>query len=140
MGFLSFFRDMGRKVLGWGNTIRSGINKGYNFVKKIPVIGNLVDKGLNTPIPMLGGMSLGGIGSVASTALDVGNSINGGDYSGAVKSAGNLPAPSWMVNAVKRAQPAQTSAAPKPKFGLMPNPVTPWTGYKPRMAPGFGVD
>jgi hypothetical protein len=68
-------KSAGGRVLDIGNKIRDGINKGYNIVKKIPVVGNVVDKMIDTPIPLLGGMSLKNIAGTANTALDVGNDI-----------------------------------------------------------------
>ncbi len=68
-------KSAGGRVLDIGNKIRDGINKGYNFVRKIPVVGNAVDKLLSTPIPVLGGLSLKSIADTANTALDVGNDI-----------------------------------------------------------------
>lgn len=60
-----------------GNKIRGGIGSAWNFIKKIPVIGNLAEKAVNTPIPFLGGASLSNVAQGASTGLDVVNGING---------------------------------------------------------------
>jgi hypothetical protein len=62
-------------VLGVANKIRDGIGAGYNFVKGIPVIGNLVDKGLDRL--KIGGVGVKDLAGMASDALDAGNSVNG---------------------------------------------------------------
>jgi hypothetical protein len=68
------FKGGFKKVLDFGNGIRRGVSKGYNFVKKIPVVGNLVDKLLDTPLPYIGA-SARQIGHGLDTALDVGNEV-----------------------------------------------------------------
>ena len=78
MGIFDWLKNAGKKVLGFANTVRGGIKSGFDFVKKIPLVGTLVNKALD--VPVLGGQSLNSIGNIADTALDVGNSLAGGDY------------------------------------------------------------
>lgn len=75
-------KSIGSKVLGIGSTIRDGIGKGFNFVKKIPVVGQIVEKAVDTPIPFLKGATLRQVGDVASSALDTGQSLAKGDITG----------------------------------------------------------
>lgn len=81
---------IGRGVLDAGNFIRNKINTGVDFARKIPFLGRLVDTAINAPV--FDGVSLGQIGNVADSALDVGNAvrdgiedINKGDWERAVK-------------------------------------------------------
>ena len=71
-------KKVGSKVMPVFNGIRSGISKGFDFVKKMPVIGDMADKAASMPIPQLKGLSLKDIGSKASGVVDTANKIN--DY------------------------------------------------------------
>jgi hypothetical protein len=62
------------KVLDLGNTVRNGVQKGWDFVKNIPVIGNIAKNVSTMPIPIIG-QSLSQIADKASNALDTGNEI-----------------------------------------------------------------
>ena len=87
----------GSKVLDVANTIRSGVKKGYNFVSKIPIIGNMVNKIAETPIPLLKGMSIKDVGRVADSALDTANFV--GDMAGLRDNKQPAP-PSKQLNLV----------------------------------------
>ncbi len=63
------------KVIGIGNTVRNGIRRGWDFVKNIPVIGNIAKNAANTTLPLIG-QSLGQLGQKASDALDTANEVN----------------------------------------------------------------
>lgn len=87
MGFFDFIKDVGGKILGGlskaggavlniGNKVKDGISKGFDFVKKIPVIGDVVDTLASAPI--IKGMSLKDLANKADTALQVGQSVKGG--------------------------------------------------------------
>lgn len=62
-------------VMDVGGKIRDGISSGYNFIKNIPIVGNLVDQGLDKL--KIGGIGVKDIAGMASDALDVGQQING---------------------------------------------------------------
>jgi len=74
MGIFSAFKNGFRKVLDWGNTAKNYVVKGYNFVKKIPVIGGMVDKLVDQPLPIIG-MSARQLGGIADQGLSIGNDI-----------------------------------------------------------------
>lgn len=63
------------KVVNFGNKGKEWIGKGYKFVRGLPVIGDLVEKGVNKSIPMLGGMSIKGIGKKADKYLGYANKV-----------------------------------------------------------------
>lgn len=74
MGVFDWFKNGFKKILGWGNVAKQYITKGYNFVRKIPGLGNVVEGLVNTPIPLIG-MSANQIAGYADNALNVGNDI-----------------------------------------------------------------
>jgi hypothetical protein len=85
MGFFDFFKKAassvwngiksgGSRVLNWANKARDGINKGWNFVKKIPVVGNIADRAASLKLPLIN-MSLKDVAGTADTALDTANDI-----------------------------------------------------------------
>lgn len=92
-------KKVGSKVMPVFNGIRSGISKGFDFVKKIPVIGDIADKAASTPIPQLKGLSLKDIGSKASGVLDTANKIN--DHIQG-SGSGSRPRPSRFIGSRKR--------------------------------------
>ena len=67
-------KSLGRGILNVGNTIRSGISKGLDIARKIPVVGGLVDEALNMPLPGVG-VSLSEVGGIADTALNTVNNV-----------------------------------------------------------------
>ena len=67
---------IGRGVLDAGNFIRNKINTGVDFARKIPFLGGLVDRAINAPV--FDGVSLGQIGNIADSTLDVGNAVRDG--------------------------------------------------------------
>lgn len=75
MGVFDWLKGGFKKVLGWGNTAKNYITKGYDFVRKIPVIGSAVSNLVeNVPIPLIG-MTAKQIAGYADSALNVGNDI-----------------------------------------------------------------
>ena len=58
-------KKVGKWVSDTGDAVKSGIGKAYNFVKGIPVIGNLVEQGLNKQIPYIGGLSVKDVAGIA---------------------------------------------------------------------------
>jgi len=75
MGFFDMLKNGFNRILDFGGTIRSGIGKAWDFVKRLPIIGNLAEGAVNTPIPFLNGASVKNIADGASTALDVANDV-----------------------------------------------------------------
>ena len=73
MGFMDWIGGIGNRILDFGNTVRGGIGKAWDFVKRLPIIGNLAETAVNTPF--IGGMSVKNIADGASTALDVANDV-----------------------------------------------------------------
>jgi hypothetical protein len=84
MGFFDSLRsgfqkvyDFGRgafnKVIDIGSKVRDGIRAGYDTVRNLPVIGGIVERAVNAPLPFVG-RSLRDIGNVASDGLDIATS------------------------------------------------------------------
>lgn len=67
---------IGGNLLGGLNKARDIISKGVQMVSGVPVVGQLVQQGLRTPLPFVG-RSLNDIGSQASQVLDTANSMYG---------------------------------------------------------------
>lgn len=63
--------NVGKKVLSIPNTIKGGLTKAYDFVKKIPVIGDIAQTVANAPI--IRGYSPAQIAGMASQGLDLAN-------------------------------------------------------------------
>ena len=79
MGFLSSIKNLGskiydglktgvNKVIDVGSSVRDGIKKGYEFVRKIPVLGSAVDGIADLQGP--GGITLRKLAEKGSDALD----------------------------------------------------------------------
>lgn len=96
MGFFDFVKKIGKglwngvKKVGkfvsdTGDKIKGGIGKAYNFVKGIPVIGNMVEEAINKPV--LEGLSVKDIANTADSKFQqfkgVNNAIQNDDYVGA---------------------------------------------------------
>lgn len=108
---LSGIGKVGSGILSGLNTGRDWIKQGYNTVKNIPVIGNFVDKALDTPLPLVG-MSAKQIGGYADTGIDVAN-----DVSNAITSlTRDIPG--------KRVRPTMPLPRP-PRVGARPLPPLP---------------
>ena len=81
---IDFGKRIGSTVLDVGNRARDFIGKGYDFIRKIPVIGPMAEQLVNKPIPQLKGLTAKQIAEMGSKGLDIGNKFQGGDYSGAI--------------------------------------------------------
>lgn len=122
-------------IVGIGNKIRSGLQTGWDFVKKIPVIGNLAQAAVKIPIPYFGDKSLDDLASIGKTALDVGNVadkvINGQGMRMRGGDAPKRPMPvprgmsggSWITDTITNQK--------NNKYGY--TDVTDWTGKKVRV-------
>jgi hypothetical protein len=79
---LGSLKTSGRKILGVGQGARKVVGSIYNTAKKIPVVGDILDKALDTKV-------LGGRLSIKDIANNVGNAIEAGDkaYSGDIAGA-----------------------------------------------------
>jgi hypothetical protein len=66
--------SFGSKILGGLNKARDFTKNVYGTVKKIPIIGNVVDALADTPIPYIG-MSAKNIAGYVDKGIDVGNGI-----------------------------------------------------------------
>lgn len=75
MGMFDFLKRGFKKILNFGNNARGGVKKAFNFIKKIPVIGNAVESLLDKPLPFVG-YTANQIGKGLDTALNVGNDID----------------------------------------------------------------
>lgn len=94
---MSWFKRLGRKILGGlksgarkvldiGKGARKLVGGVYNQIKKIPVVGDIVDKALDTKI--LGGrLSIKDIANNAGNAIEAGDRAYSGDFKGAYDSA-----------------------------------------------------
>lgn len=87
MGFFDFIKKIGKGIvntvskigggiLNAGKWVRDKVGGAFNAVKKIPVIGDVVDQ--LASVPIIKGMSAKDIANKADTALKVGESIKGG--------------------------------------------------------------
>jgi hypothetical protein len=79
MGVFDSFRKVFRKVLNFGNGARNFIKNAYKTIKKIPVIGNIVDNLTTQQIPFLGISAqdiAGGLDKGLNVANDVSDSID----------------------------------------------------------------
>lgn len=63
--------DVGKKILKIPNAIKSGVTKVYDFVKKVPVVGDVVQSVANAPI--IRGYSPAQLAGMASQGLDLAN-------------------------------------------------------------------
>jgi hypothetical protein len=61
-------------VINVGSKIRDGVKAGYDFVKNIPVIGNLIDQGLDKV--KIGGVGVKDLAGMASDGLDAATGVN----------------------------------------------------------------
>lgn len=77
-----------KKVLDIGNTAKDYIARGYNFVKSIPGIGNVVDGLLDKKLPILN-VSAKDLANNADNVLGAGNSLAEGDIVGAATKLSN---------------------------------------------------
>ena len=89
-GILTGVKAVGNGILNVGNTVRSGIGKAMDFVNKVPIVGGLVNRALDSPI--LDGVSIRQAAGVADAALDTGNAardainaVSRGDLDGVIK-------------------------------------------------------
>ena len=78
-------KKVGKFVSDTGDAVKSGIGKAYNFVKGIPIIGNMVEEGLNKPV--FKGLSVKDIAGIADDKFKqfqgVNEAIQKDDYLGA---------------------------------------------------------
>ena len=85
MGFFDTLRrgfqkvyDFGRgafnKVVDIGSKVRDGIRAGYQTVRNLPVIGGIVDRAVNIPLPIIG-RSAREVANMASDGLDTATDI-----------------------------------------------------------------
>lgn len=74
--------DVGRKIIGGASNARDVLSKAYDISQKIPVVGGIVNKVVDTPL--LGGYSIKDMANKASNALDAGQKAASGDVMGAL--------------------------------------------------------
>ena len=77
-GTKSFFKSIPSGIRSFFGTAKDITNKVGDFMGKlkgIPIVGDFINKGLNMPIPDLGGLSVGQIGSGIGAGVNIGNQI-----------------------------------------------------------------
>ncbi len=92
MGFFSFVKKIGRGLKNGIKTLGRVAHKGFDYAKKgvnwvrkqagrvakIPVIGDIAKNLVNTPIPLIGGLSAKQVFNKVNNVVDRGHSIASG--------------------------------------------------------------
>ena len=85
-------KKVGKWVSNAGDTVKNAIGKGYNFIKGIPIIGNMVDNAIDQPI--LEGLSVRDIAGAADAKFKqfqgVNEKMQKDDFVGATMGAYNM--------------------------------------------------
>jgi hypothetical protein len=77
MGLFDSIKNVARKVVDFGNRAKKIIGSGYNFIRKIPVVGNFVDTLASQNLPLVG-MSAKDIAGYLDKGLGIANDVNNG--------------------------------------------------------------
>jgi hypothetical protein len=75
-GILNGISKVGGGILNVGNKVKDGISKGFDVIKKIPIIGDIAQTAVN--IPLIKGKSIADIAGIADQALKTGEGVMGG--------------------------------------------------------------
>jgi hypothetical protein len=105
MGIGSFFRKVGRKILGGAKVLRNVVGSAYDRMKKIPGLGQFVQTVVEKVPITPGGKTIADLAHNASTGLDMVDKASNGDYKGALSSSQSLKLKTGGIVSMKPMKP-----------------------------------